>query len=118
MSLLDFSLVSGAKVRFGVDGLSILFLVVTGFILPGALMYSVHYISDVYYNLYVILLYALTGLLYAFFTVLNFLFFYVCFEFILIPIFLIIILWGPRYKRSLAGVYLFLYTFLGSLLFF
>lgn len=40
--------------------------------------------------------------------------FYVFFESVLIPIILIIYLWGVNFERSIAGIYMLLYTLLGS----
>ena len=64
-----------------------------------------------------ILLYILTLFLLLFFLTNDLLFFYVCFEFVLIPVFLIIIYWGSRSRKILSAFYFFLYTFIGSLFF-
>merc|ERR1712224_27833 len=50
------------------------------------------------------------------FTSLDLLMFYVFFETVLIPIFLIIGIWGPRRRRIRASFLLFFYTLFGSLL--
>jgi len=49
------------------------------------------------------------------FLVKNFLIFYVFFEIILVPIFLIIYFWGGQIERSQAGIYILIYTIFGSL---
>ncbi|WP_371068254.1 proton-conducting transporter transmembrane domain-containing protein, partial [Salmonella enterica] len=50
------------------------------------------------------------------FSVLDLLMFYIFFESILIPMFLIIGVWGSRERKILASYYFFLYTLLGSVL--
>merc|ERR1711939_123295 len=50
------------------------------------------------------------------FTSLDLLMFYVFFETVLIPIFLIIGIWGPRRRRIRASFLLFFYTLFGSIL--
>lgn len=49
------------------------------------------------------------------FIVRNLLLFYIFFEIVLIPIFIIIFLWGNQPERLLRRMYIFLYTLLGSL---
>jgi len=49
------------------------------------------------------------------FSVKNLLHFYIFFETILVPIFLIIFLWGGQIERLQAGVYILIYTIFGSL---
>ena len=48
------------------------------------------------------------------FTILNLIGFYILFEGILIPMFLIIGVWGSREEKVQASYYFFFYTFLGS----
>lgn len=48
------------------------------------------------------------------FTTLDLVLFYVLFEGILIPMFLIIGVWGSREEKIQASYYFFFYTFLGS----
>lgn len=45
----------------------------------------------------------------------NLIVFYIFFEVILIPIFLIVLFWGGQYERYSAGIYIFIYTLMGSL---
>merc|ERR1711871_1878720 len=56
------------------------------------------------------------SLLIIVFCILDLLLFYVFFESILIPIFLIVGIWGSRRRRIRASYMLFLYTLLGSVL--
>ncbi len=53
-------------------------------------------------------------LLIGVFCVLDLLFFYIFFESVLIPMFLIVGIWGSRERKILAAYYFFLYTLLGS----
>lgn len=48
------------------------------------------------------------------FTILDLVGFYVLFESILIPMFLIIGIWGSREEKVQAAYYFFFYTFIGS----
>ncbi len=48
------------------------------------------------------------------FTVLDLVGFYILFEGILVPMFLIIGIWGSREEKVQASYYFFFYTFLGS----
>lgn len=57
----------------------------------------------------------MTILLVVIFSSLNFLYIYICFEFVLIPLIILIIGWGYQPERLLAGLYLFIYTFFVSL---
>jgi proton-translocating NADH-quinone oxidoreductase chain M len=55
------------------------------------------------------------SLLLAVFTVLDIFLFYIFFESILIPMFLVILIWGSRERKIRAGYLLFMYTVIGSL---
>jgi len=57
----------------------------------------------------------LESLLIAVFIVLDLLLFYITFESCLIPMFLIIGIWGTRERKIIASTYFFLYTLFGSL---
>ena len=48
------------------------------------------------------------------FTIVNIIGFYILFEAILIPMFLIIGVWGSREEKVQASYYFFFYTFIGS----
>ena len=97
----------------GVDGLSIYFVLLTTIIMPIALLSNWTSISD---NLrsYLIIILLLETLLLAVFLVLDILLFYIFFESILPPLFLLIGIFGSSNKVR-ASFYLFLYTLLGSL---
>jgi len=97
----------------GVDGLSIYFVLLTTIIIPISLLSNwSSIVEDVKSFLIIILL--LETLLIAVFLVLDILLFYVFFESILPPLFILIGLYGSSNKVR-ASFYLFLYTLFGSL---
>jgi len=97
----------------GVDGLSIYFILLTTIIMPISLLSNWKSISkDV--ESYVIIILLLESLLLAVFLVLDILLFYIFFESILPPLFILIGIFGSD-NRVKASFYLFLYTLLGSL---
>ena len=97
----------------GLDGLSIYFVLLTTLITPIALLSNWTSISQNVRS-YVIIILLLEILLLAVFLVLDILLFYIFFESILPPLFLLIGLFGSNNKVR-ASFYLFLYTLLGSL---
>jgi NADH-ubiquinone oxidoreductase chain 4 len=97
----------------GVDGLSIYFILLTTLIIPISLVSNWKSITkDV--ESYVIIILLLESLLLAVFLVLDILLFYIFFESILPPLFILIGIFGSD-NRVKASFYLFLYTLLGSL---
>ena len=97
----------------GVDGLSIYFVLLTTIIMPIALLSNWISISDNVRS-YLVIVLILETLLLAVFLVLDILLFYIFFESILPPLFLLIGIFGSTNKVR-ASFYLFLYTLLGSL---
>lgn len=98
---------------FGIDGISIYFFYLTAFL---CFLCIIFIWDDADFKSYSILLFILELLLLLTFSVLNLFLFYVFFECILIPIYLIIGLWGSREKKIRASYLLFFYTICGSLL--
>ena len=97
----------------GLDGLSIYFVLLTTIITPIALLSNWTSISQNIRS-YVVIILLLETLLLAVFLVLDILLFYIFFESILPPLFILIGLFGSSNKVR-ASFYLFLYTLLGSL---
>jgi NADH-ubiquinone oxidoreductase chain 4 len=97
----------------GVDGLSIYFILLTTIIMPISLLSNWKSISKDVVS-YVIIILLLESLLLAVFLVLDILLFYIFFESILPPLFILIGIFGSD-NRVKASFYLFLYTLLGSL---
>lgn len=102
-------------VSFGVDGISLFFILLTTFLVPICLLASWENVSS---NLkeFLILFLILDFFLTASFSVLDLFVFYVLFESTLIPMFLIIGIWGSRERKILAAYYFFMYTFASSVL--
>ena len=97
----------------GVDGLSIFFVILTTIITPISLLSNWKSIAeDVVF--YVILILFLETLLLTVFIALDILLFYIFFESILPPLFILIGIFGSD-NRIKASFYLFLYTLFGSL---
>ena len=97
----------------GLDGLSVYFVILTTIITPIALLSNWNSINDNVRS-YVIIILLLETLLLAVFLVLDILLFYIFFESILPPLFLLIGIFGSSNKVR-ASFYLFLYTLFGSL---
>ena len=97
----------------GIDGISIYFILLTTLIIPLALLSNWNSIT-LNYRSYLIIMLLLETLLLAVFLVLDVLFFYIFFESILPPLFLLIGLFGSKNKVR-ASFYFFLYTLWGSL---
>jgi NADH-ubiquinone oxidoreductase chain 4 len=106
-------IISGYNLYLGVDGISIYFVLLTTIIVPIALLSNWTSISE-NVKWYLIIILLLETLLLAVFLVLDIFLFYIFFESILPPLFLLIGLFGSS-NRVRAGFYLFLYTLLGSL---
>ena len=99
----------------GIDGISIFFLLLTTLLIPLCILTSWNSVSD---NLkeFLIAFLVLEFFLIGTFCVLDLLLFYIFFESVLIPMFLIVGIWGSRERKLLAAYYFFLYTLLGSVL--
>ena len=110
----DFAWFGGLHYRMGVDGISVLFVVLTAFLMPLCIAASwrsiEHRIEE-----YLIAFLALETLVIGVFCALDLILFYVFFEFGLAPMFLIIGVWGGK-NRVYAAFKFFLYTLLGSVL--
>ena len=103
----------GLKYKMGVDGISVLFVMLTTFIMPLVIAASwdvTHRVKE-----YMIAFLLLETLMLGVFMALDLVLFYLFFEAGLIPMFLIIGIWGGA-NRIYASFKFFLYTFLGSVL--
>ena len=97
----------------GLDGISLFFILLTTFLIPVCLLVS-NVESQV--KEYHIAFLILESLMLALFSVLDLFLFYIFFESVLIPIFVIIGVWGSRERKVRAAYQFFLYTLTGSLL--
>ena len=105
---------AGAGYRMGVDGISVLFVLLTTFLMPICIAASWKSIEDRVAE-YMIAFLLLEVLMIGVFCALDLVLFYVFFEFGLVPMFLIIGIWGGK-NRVYAAYKFFLYTLLGSVL--
>ena len=97
----------------GVDGISLFFIFLTTLLIPLCILASWNSVNHSFREFLIAFLF-LDFLLIGVFCVLDLLFFYIFFESVLIPMFLIIGIWGSRERKILAAYYFFLYTLLGS----
>jgi NADH-quinone oxidoreductase subunit M len=105
--------IMGMNYKMGVDGISVLFVMLTTFMMPLTILAS----WDVKLRVkeYMIAFLLLETLMLGVFMALDLVLFYLFFEAGLIPMFLIIGIWGGK-NRIYASFKFFLYTFLGSVL--
>ena len=101
------------NVTLAVDGISLFFLLLTTLLIPLCILISW---NSIRINLkgYLIAFLIIEFFLIGVFCVLDVLMFYIFFESILPPMFLIIGVWGSRERKILASYYFFLYTLFGS----
>jgi NADH-quinone oxidoreductase subunit M len=104
----------GASYSLGVDGLSVWFVILTAFITVIVVIAAWEVIED-RVTQYMAAFLILSGLMIGVFSALDGLLFYVFFEATLIPMYIIIGIWGGP-NRVYAAFKFFLYTLLGSLL--
>jgi NADH-quinone oxidoreductase subunit M len=100
--------------KLGVDGISMPFILLTTFLMPFCILASWHSI-ETRVREYMIAFLVLETLMIGVFAALDVVLFYVFFEGGLIPMFLIIGIWGGK-RRIYASFKFFLYTLAGSLL--
>ncbi len=104
----------GVSYHMGVDGISVFFVLLSTFLTPLCVLASWeavrHRVKE-----YMIAFLVLETLMVGMFCALDFILFYVFFEGVLIPMFLIIGVWGGS-RRVYAAFKFFLYTLTGSVL--
>jgi NADH-quinone oxidoreductase subunit M len=105
---------AGLHYRMGVDGISVLFVLLTAFLMPFCIAASWKSIETRVLE-YLIAFLILETLVIGVFCALDLVLFYAFFEFGLVPMFLIIGIWGGK-RRVYAAFKFFLYTLLGSVL--
>ncbi|MGL4226628.1 MAG: proton-conducting transporter membrane subunit, partial [Rickettsia sp.] len=105
----------GLEFHVGVDGISIFFVVLTSFLtlicIIGSLFTVKKYIKE-----YLVCFLLMESFCIGAFTSVNLLLFYLFFEAILVPMYIIIGVWGGE-NRIYAALKFFLYTFFGSVFF-
>lgn len=112
---LNAAVLNWGNILITVDGISLFFITLSILLIPICIMMSwnaiVQFKKEFLVSLFVILL-----LLIGVFSIMDILGFYILFEAILIPMFLIIGVWGSREEKVKAAFYFFFYTLVGSLL--
>jgi len=105
----------GLEFHVGVDGISVFFVVLTSFLtlicIIGSLFTVKKYIKE-----YLVCFLLMESFCIGAFTSINLLLFYLFFEAILVPMYIIIGVWGGE-NRIYAALKFFLYTFFGSVFF-
>ena len=105
---------SGISYHMGVDGISMLFVILTTFLMPLCILASWESVEKRVKE-YMIAFLILETLMIGVFCALDIVLFYVFFEAGLIPMFIIIGVWGGK-RRVYASFKFFLFTLLGSVL--
>lgn len=118
-SFADMNNVFDSNFQIGVDGISLYFVVLTTFLFPISFLASWQMKSSVTnkYNVkfFLCTMLLLEVLLVMVFVVTDIMLFYIFFESVLIPLFLIVGIWGGSPNRVRAAFLLFLFTLMGSL---
>ena len=99
----------------GIDGISLFFIILTTLLIFLCLLASwnsIHTNLKEYLICFLIMEFFLIGV----FCILDLLLFYIFFESVLIPMYLIVGVWGSRERKIRAAYFFFLYTLLGSVL--
>nr|AHX02533.1 NADH dehydrogenase subunit 4 [Schizymenia dubyi] len=99
----------------GVDGISLFFIILTALLTIICILVGWGFIKSLLKE-YLISFLILEFCLIQVFCVLDLLLFYIFFESVLIPMFLIIGIWGSRERKIRAAYQFFLYTLIGSLI--
>ena len=110
----DHAWLGGLRYKMGVDGISMLFVILTTFLMPICILASWESVQERVKE-YMIAFLVLETLMLGVFCALDMVLFYLFFEGGLIPMFLIIGVWGGK-RRVYASFKFFLYTLLGSVL--
>lgn len=97
----------------GIDGISLTMLVLTTLLTPICILASHHITTRL--KEYMIAFLLMEGIILGVFAALDFVLFYLFFEAVLVPMFLIIGIWGGQ-NRIYAAFKFFLYTLIGSVL--
>jgi NADH-quinone oxidoreductase subunit M len=104
----------GISYRVGIDGISLVMVLLTTVLMPLSVLASWNYITSRERGFYALMLALLTGMV-GVFIALDLFLFYVFFEIMLIPMYFIIGIWGGT-NRLYAALKFFVYTMAGSLL--
>jgi len=101
------------KWKIGLDGISLIFIILTTFLTPLAILCSIYTVKLQLKRFLTLILFVEFFLL-CFFLTIDILFFYIFFEVSLIPLFLLIFFFGHRERRTKAANYFLFFTVFGS----
>lgn len=104
----------GVAFKVGVDGIAMMLILLTTLLMPLAVLGGWTSIREKSHSYYALLFILTTGML-GVFMALDLVLFYVMWELMLVPMYLIIGIWGGQ-RRLYASLKFFLYTMVGSLL--
>ncbi|MFP4143908.1 MAG: complex I subunit 4 family protein [Phycisphaeraceae bacterium] len=104
----------GLNFGFGVDAIAMLLVLLTAFLMPIVVLGSLTAVGERAREFYFWLL-ALQAAMVGVFVATDILFFYLCFEFTLVPLYFLIGIFGSTQRLRAARMF-FLYTFAGSML--
>lgn len=104
----------GASARFGIDGLSLIMVLLTNTLIPFVIASTWNQAPEYPSSFFALILLMQFGLL-GVFTSMDGLMFYIFWEVTLIPIWFICGIWGQESKRIRVTLKFFVYTFFGSL---
>ena len=106
---------SWGSLTFALDGIALFFTGLSLLLIALCVLMSWYTVTH-FKKEFLLFLFCIELFLIGVFTVLDILGFYILFEAILIPMFLIIGIWGSRAEKVKAAFYFFFYTLIGSLL--
>lgn len=104
----------GIQYHVGIDGISLLLILLTTFLTPLAILSSWQSIQSRVKEFFILMLVLETGMI-GTFVALDFFLFYVFWEIMLVPMYFLIGVWGGE-RRIYAAIKFFLYTMVGSVL--
>lgn len=101
---------------FTINSLNILFLILSSFLTIIAVLISWQWLPKFFsIRIYLFLIFSIQYISFYFFSTENILMFYIFFEAVLIPMYILIGIWGLRHRKIHAAYQFFLYTFAGSI---
>ena len=109
---------ANTDILFAVDGLSILLIILTTFLIPVCVLLCWKMPNQTLLKDYNMAFLLLESILIGIFCSLDLLVFYLLFEAVLIPMFFIVGIFGSRERKVRASYLLFLYTLVSSILLF
>ena len=104
----------GLSFSFGIDSVSLWLVLLTTFLMPIVVLGSFSAVSERVREFFIWLLVLQTAMI-GTFVATDAIFFYICFEFTLVPLYFLIGIYGSTQRLKAAKVF-FLYTFTGSML--